>query len=124
MAAIGITLLTLSLVSVGAFVVAVRGCVQRRWRSAVVVARSVAISGPIALLLALAGVVARAGTSDVAAKATALASGIAEVMNGGIVLFLAAILSAIVWAVAAWRLRVARSWASASASMPSATHRP
>ena len=108
MAAIGITLFALSLVSVGAFVVAVGACVQRRWRSAVVVARSVAIAGPIVLLLALAAVVAFAGTSDVSAKAAALASGIAEVMNGGIVLFLAAILSAIVWAVGGWRRRVAR----------------
>jgi hypothetical protein len=109
MAAIGITLFALSLVSVGAFVVAVRACVQRRWRSAVVVARSVAIAGPIVLVLALAAVVALAGTSDVAAKAAALSSGIAEFMNGGIVLFLAAILSAIVWAVGGWRLRVART---------------
>jgi hypothetical protein len=82
--------------------------VQRRWRHAVLVARSVAVAGPIALLLALAAVVALAGNSDVAARAAALASGIAEVMNGGIVLFLAAILSAIVWAVGGWRLRVAR----------------
>ena len=74
----------------------------------VVISRSVATAGPIILLLGFAVVVALAGTSDVAAKATALAVGISEVMNGGIVLLIVGMFSAIGWAVGSWRLRVAR----------------
>jgi len=108
MTAVGMTLFALSLVSAGALLAAIGACVRRRWQLAVGLCRPVAIAGPVALVLAGAVVVARAGSSNVAARAATLASGISEVMNCGIVLFLAALASAILWAVGGWRLRVAR----------------
>jgi len=108
MIAVGITLLVLSVLSVCAFVAAVVACVRGRWRLAVVISRTVTHAGPTILLLALAAVVALAAGSCCASKATKLSMGISEWMNGGVVLFLSALSSVVVWVVGSWRLRVAR----------------
>jgi hypothetical protein len=108
MIAVGITLLVLSLLGVGAFVAAVVACVRGRWRLALVIARTVALAAPAILLLALAAVVALAAGSSPALKAAKLSMGISEWMNGGVVLFLSALSSAVVWLFGSWRLRLAR----------------
>jgi hypothetical protein len=108
MTIVGMTLLALSLVGAGVVVAALVACALRRWRLAVVVARWVALAAPVVLVLATLAVAAMARSTDAPAKATALAAGIAEVMNCGVGLLLAALASALVWVFARWRLRLAR----------------
>ena len=75
---------------------------------ALLIARSITLTGLAILVLATVVVIARVHAMDPAHKAGALAVGISELMNGGVVLFLAALSSALVWGVARWRLRAAK----------------
>jgi hypothetical protein len=105
MSAIGTTLFLSSLLAACALAAAITAGVRRRWRRAAVVARAVVLGGPALLLLAGGAVVARATGSDAMAKAAPLASGIAELMNGGVLLLFPVLACAVVWALARRRLR-------------------
>jgi hypothetical protein len=105
MTALGVILLILSALFVSALVLDLVACGRRRWRAAVRLSRILAFAGPVSLAFALAVVVALASQTNAAEKARTLAMGIAEIMNCGVLLLVVAVASAVVWAVAAWRLR-------------------
>jgi hypothetical protein len=81
----------------------------RRWPLALKMSRAVALSGPVVLVVSVVGFIvvpsAGRGASD-PARATVLAEGISEVMNCGALAYIASILGAIIWGLAAWRMRV------------------
>jgi hypothetical protein len=106
MTALGVVLLILSALFVSALVLELVACGRRRWRAAVRLSRILTLAGPVTIALAFAVIVALASQTSVPEKARILAMGIAEIMNCGVLLVLGAVVSAIVWGVAAWRLRL------------------
>lgn len=107
MSAVGIALLLSSLLSICALAAAIAAAVRRRWRLAAAVARTVVLAGAALLVLAGGAVVARASDSDARSKAAALATGIAELMNSGVLLFFSVLACTVIWARARRRLRSA-----------------
>jgi hypothetical protein len=91
-----------------ALIAAIVAAGLRRWPLAVKVSRAVTLLGPVVLVVSVIGFIAvpaaGRGASD-PTRATVLAEGMSQVMNCGALAYVASILGAIIWGVAAWRIR-------------------
>ena len=91
-----------------ALIAAVVATGLRRWPLALKVSRDVTVSGPVVLVVSVVGFIVLPGAGRDAGdptKATVLAEGVSEVMNCGALAYVASILGAIIWSLAAWRIR-------------------